>query len=351
MLGQLFDYSQRAGRAGAGGSAGAGGVDSPRAPRGDGASDDRAGAVRFGARSYRHSAAAGRGDRTTCPARPTCRRSKASIRKKEGRQNRPQAGCRTSRSAAWCSRFVADKHGDLYYVRIYSGRLKANSRVLQSRQGQEGKRRPAVAHPGRPPRTGPSGRGGRHRRRDRPAASRSPATRSATPPSRSCWNRSSFPETVISMAIEPETSPERKKLGEVLEMMKRQDPTFRAEENEETGQTIISGMGELHLEVIKHRLLRRFQSDMCASTSRASAIAKRCEHAAEAIGQMPSAAGRPNDVRQGAGSGSSHFRQATCRAVVTMALATRLPPRVIWQAVLDVLTRARRKGAARSAAR
>jgi elongation factor G len=67
-----------------------------------------------------------------------------------------------------------------------------------------------------------------------------------------------FPETVISMAIEPETSLERKKLADVLEMMKRQDPTFRAVESEETGQTLISGMGELHLEVIRHRLERDF---------------------------------------------------------------------------------------------
>ena len=67
-----------------------------------------------------------------------------------------------------------------------------------------------------------------------------------------------FPETVISMAIEPETSLERKKLSEALEMMKRQDPTFRAIESEETGQTLISGMGELHLEVIRHRLEREF---------------------------------------------------------------------------------------------
>jgi translation elongation factor EF-G len=67
-----------------------------------------------------------------------------------------------------------------------------------------------------------------------------------------------FPETVISMAIEPDTSLERKKLAETLEMMKRQDPTFRAIESEETGQTLISGMGELHLEVIRHRLERDF---------------------------------------------------------------------------------------------
>ena len=67
-----------------------------------------------------------------------------------------------------------------------------------------------------------------------------------------------FPETVISMAIEPETTTDRKKLAETLAMLKRQDPTFQAQENEETGQTLISGMGELHLEVIKHKLLRDF---------------------------------------------------------------------------------------------
>ncbi len=61
-----------------------------------------------------------------------------------------------------------------------------------------------------------------------------------------------FAQTVISMAIEPENTAERKKLSEVLEMLKRQDPTFNAIENEESAQTLISGMGELHLDVIKH---------------------------------------------------------------------------------------------------
>ena len=67
-----------------------------------------------------------------------------------------------------------------------------------------------------------------------------------------------FPETVIQMAIEPETTADRKKLEEVLEMLKRQDPTFKATIKKETGQTLISGMGELHLEIIKNRLLRDF---------------------------------------------------------------------------------------------
>ena len=66
-----------------------------------------------------------------------------------------------------------------------------------------------------------------------------------------------FPETVISMAIEPETATERKKLQDALDLLKRQDPTLKVS-GEETGQTLISGMGELHLEIIKNRLLRDF---------------------------------------------------------------------------------------------
>ncbi len=92
-----------------------------------------------------------------------------------------------------------------------------------------------------------------------------------------------FPETVISMAIEPETSTERKKLADVLEMMKRQDPTFRARENEETGQTLISGMGELHLEVIKHRLLRDFNLNVRVHKPRVS-YRETIEKAAEVTG-------------------------------------------------------------------
>jgi elongation factor G len=67
-----------------------------------------------------------------------------------------------------------------------------------------------------------------------------------------------FADTVISMAIEPENTSDKKKLEETLDMLRRQDPTFRAVENEEIGQTLISGMGELHLEVIQHRLTRDF---------------------------------------------------------------------------------------------
>lgn len=68
-----------------------------------------------------------------------------------------------------------------------------------------------------------------------------------------------FPEPVISIAIEPKTKADQDKLGESLGKLSDEDPTFRVSSNEETGQTIIAGMGELHLEIIVDRLKREFK--------------------------------------------------------------------------------------------
>ena len=68
-----------------------------------------------------------------------------------------------------------------------------------------------------------------------------------------------FPEPVIELAIEPKTKASQGKLGESLAKLAEEDPTFRAHTNQETGQTIIAGMGELHLEIIVDRLLREFK--------------------------------------------------------------------------------------------
>ena len=68
-----------------------------------------------------------------------------------------------------------------------------------------------------------------------------------------------FPEPVIELAIEPKTKAGQGKLGESLAKLAEEDPTFRAHTNQETGQTIIAGMGELHLEIIVDRLLREFK--------------------------------------------------------------------------------------------
>ena len=67
-----------------------------------------------------------------------------------------------------------------------------------------------------------------------------------------------FPEPVISVAIEPKTKSDQEKLGEALQRLSEEDPTFVVHSDEETGQTIIAGMGELHLDVLVDRMVREF---------------------------------------------------------------------------------------------
>lgn len=69
----------------------------------------------------------------------------------------------------------------------------------------------------------------------------------------------SVPEPVISLAIEPKTKADRDKMTDALQRLAEEDPTFRVTHNEDTGQTIISGMGELHLDIIKDRMIREFK--------------------------------------------------------------------------------------------
>jgi len=73
--------------------------------------------------------------------------------------------------------------------------------------------------------------------------------------------RMEFPDPVISIAIEPKTKADQEKLGGALQRLATEDPSFRVTSNPETGQTLISGMGELHLEIIVDRLLREFKVD------------------------------------------------------------------------------------------
>jgi elongation factor G len=71
----------------------------------------------------------------------------------------------------------------------------------------------------------------------------------------------SFPDPVISMAIEPKTKIDQEKMANALQRLAEEDPTFRVFTHEETGQTIIAGMGELHLEIIRDRMMREFKVD------------------------------------------------------------------------------------------
>ena len=102
-----------------------------------------------------------------------------------------------------------------------------------------------------------------------------------------------FPEPVISMAVEPKTKADREKMSEGLQRLAEEDPTFRCFTNEETGQLIIAGMGELHLEIIRDRLFREFK---VAANAGAPQIAYR-----ETI--TKSAEGEGKFIRQSGGRG------------------------------------------------
>ena len=153
------------------------------------------------------------------------------------------------------------KTGDMYWIRVYSGRLESNSRVFNpNRDKKENVAQLWQIHATKKERQGQID------------AVECGDIACAIGPRDSitgdtlCDTRETvqlpsiqFAQSVISMAIEPENATERKKLAEVLEMLKRQDPTFHATDSSESGQTLISGMGELHLEVIKNRLVRDFK--------------------------------------------------------------------------------------------
>ncbi len=162
------------------------------------------------------------------------------------------------------------KTGDLYWVRIYSGELKPNSRVLNP--GKDQKENVAQLwriHASKKEEQITGAQAGDIRGviglRDSVTGDTLCDTRAPI-----LLESIEFPETVISMAIEPESTADKKKLSDVLAMLRKQDPTFAAVENEETGQTIISGMGELHLEVIQHRLERDFNLNVKVHRPRVS---------------------------------------------------------------------------------
>ena len=150
---------------------------------------------------------------------------------------------------------VSDTHGDLTYVRVYSGKLEKGTRVLNPGNGKrEIASRIFEMHA-----------------KDRQALDEIGAgnivavvgIKNSMTGDTLCstddpiiLERMEFPEPVISMSIEPKTADDKRKLSEALVTIRREDPSFRSEYNEETGQTIIAGMGELHLEIIKNKLVR-----------------------------------------------------------------------------------------------
>ena len=157
-------------------------------------------------------------------------------------------------------KIASDKHGDLTWIRIYSGHLKAGSRILNVnrdkkeivsrlwRMNADERIREDIAYAGDiiaavGPRDTVTG--------DTLCDAKRPLL----------MEKMHFPKTVISMSIEPTSSDEKDRLGEVLRILAREDPTFEYRGDPETGETIVAGMGELHLEVLKHRMLRDFAVD------------------------------------------------------------------------------------------
>lgn len=152
-------------------------------------------------------------------------------------------------------KITSDAHGDLNFLRIYQGTLKSGSRVLDaSRDKKENITRMFIMHASERNIIESADAG------DIVAVVGLKQTLTGDticdPKHPVCMESIKFPETVISMSIEPQTSEDKVKLAEALANLKREDPTFDCRFDTETGQTIISGMGELHLEVLQHRLVR-----------------------------------------------------------------------------------------------
>ncbi|MBS3734518.1 MAG: elongation factor G [Phycisphaerae bacterium] len=157
--------------------------------------------------------------------------------------------------AALVFKITSDQHGDLHFIRVYSGRLPVGTRVLNSTQDEkEAVSRIWQMH-------------AKERiARDEAVAGDIVAVvglkKSLTgdtlcdPRHPIVLEKLEFPEPVIMMSIEPRTNADKQRLAEALGALRREDPSFGANYDEETGQTIISGMGELHLEIIYNKLVR-----------------------------------------------------------------------------------------------
>jgi elongation factor G len=161
--------------------------------------------------------------------------------------------------AALAFKIMSDPYvGKLTYFRVYSGKLQAGGRVLNVKTGRtERIGRLLMMH-------------ANSREEIEEAYSgdicagvglKETATGDtlAAPDAPIALESIEFPETVIAVAIEPKTKADQEKMGNALQRLGEEDPTFRIETDEETGQTLIHGMGELHLEVIVDRMLREFK--------------------------------------------------------------------------------------------
>jgi elongation factor G len=150
--------------------------------------------------------------------------------------------------------------GKLTYFRVYSGTIKAGDRVLNTSTGKtERIGRILQMHANHREERPEIGAGEIAAAVGLKATSTGDTLAIDTAPIR--LESMDFPEPVISVAIEPKTKGDQDKLGAGLQRLSEEDPTFRVRTDDETGQTLIAGMGELHLEIIVDRLLREFNVD------------------------------------------------------------------------------------------
>jgi elongation factor G len=161
--------------------------------------------------------------------------------------------------AALAFKIMADQHlGKLTYIRIYSGTLEAGTQVMNSIKGRK-------------ERIGKIYQMHANKREERATAIAGQIVavmglKDTTTGDTLCAQDApvilesmTFPAPVINVAIEPKTKSDQEKLGTAIQRLAEEDPTFQVRTDEETGQTIISGMGELHLEVLVDRMRREFK--------------------------------------------------------------------------------------------
>jgi len=161
--------------------------------------------------------------------------------------------------AALAFKIMSDQHlGKLTYIRIYSGTLEAGKQVLNSTKGRK-------------ERIGKIYQMHANKREERPSAvagqivavmglkDTSTGDTLSDQGQRVILESMTFPAPVINVAIEPRTKADQDKLGTAIQRLAEEDPTFQVRTDDETGQTIISGMGELHLEVLVERMKREFR--------------------------------------------------------------------------------------------
>ena len=189
------------------------------------------------------------------------------VRDKEQKLSRPHD--RSAPFSALVFKVVSDTHGDLTYMRIYSGTVKKGERVLNPMNGK----REIIS------------RMFEMHAKDRQSLDEAVAGAIVAvvglkdsmtgdtlcdPNEPIILERMTFPDPVISMSIEPKSADDKRKLSDALATIRREDPSFRSNFDDETGQTIIAGMGELHLEIIKNKLLRDMKINVDVGKPRVS---------------------------------------------------------------------------------